>query len=202
MSFAGSRVTDAVNYYKKVGFMRGAVREVRRRRPEKLRWRAAISVLSQSAVGERGRERMRIEEPIREMVLDVEDEALRINCVLDARRYGVDYDRGEVLPVRTMADVRRYAFLTEVDLRQVERYMPLPADFERRVDSPGLVIVGRAWAHYHRQRAQKLWATLPSPEATEQFEMCVDATRQSASQELDRARRWQAFAKAVESTGT
>ncbi len=202
MSFAGSRVTDAVNYYKKVGFMRGAVREVRRRSPEKLRWRAAISVLSQSAVQERGRERMRIEEPVREVVLDVDDDALRVNLVLDARRYGVDYDRGEVLPVRTMSDVRRYAFLTNVDLRQVERYLPLPLDFERRVDTPGVVIVGRAWAHYHRQRAQRLWAALPSPEATEQFNMCVEATRDSATQELDRARRWQAFAQAVESTGT
>ncbi|MCA9602876.1 MAG: hypothetical protein R3A78_12730 [Polyangiales bacterium] len=201
MSDVGARITDAVNYYQQKGELRGAVRAIRNREPERLRWRSAVGALTQSAGRMRGIDRMRVEEPIREVVLDMHDDRLRTEIVLDARRNGVDFDRGEVLPVRTMGDLRRYAFLTRVDLRMVHRYVKLPLDFHRRVDVAGVVIVGRAMAHHHRQRAHRLWLELPDPDGPEIWMPDHRAMNQRAEWEMKQAERWTAFAKAVEKTG-
>lgn len=197
----GGRITDAVNYYQRHGEVRGAVRAVRNRAPERLRWRSAVGALTQAAGVLRGIDRMRVEEPIREVVLDMDDAGLKTEVVLDARRNGVDLDRGEVLPARTMGDVRRFAFLTQVDLRMVHRYLKLPLDFHRRVDVAGVVIVGRAMAHHHKTRAHKMWLDLPDPDGPTVWTPEHRSTNQRAEWDMTLAQRWGAFAKAVEKTG-
>lgn len=201
MADVGARITDAVNYYQRHGQLKGAVRAVRNRVPERLRWRSAVGALTQTAGGLRGLERMRVEEPIREVVLDMPDENLRTEVVLDARRNGVDLDRGEVLPVRTMGDIRRFAFLTQVDLRMVQRYLKMPLDFHRRVDVAGVVIVARAMAHHHKMRAHKLWLDLPDPDGPVLWTPDHRALNQRAEWDMTLSQRWGAFAKAVEKTG-
>jgi len=42
--YAGSRVTDAVDFYQRRGEVRGAVKVVRVRTPERFRWRSAVSM--------------------------------------------------------------------------------------------------------------------------------------------------------------
>src|SRR5687768_3181257 len=103
--YDGSRVTDAVEYWRRRGELKGAVSIVRKRLPEHFRWRRAVNVVSQAAGALVGRERMRIEEPVREIVLDLPDEVLRREVVIDARRFGVDLDRGEVLRPRTVGEI-------------------------------------------------------------------------------------------------
>src|SRR5436309_15990298 len=107
----GARVTDEIDFYRRRGQLQNTVRVIRARTPERLRWRAGVACVTQIAGSLRGRERMRIEEPVRELVLDLEDRMLRRETVLDARRSGVDLDRGEVLPRLTRWDLRRNAFL-------------------------------------------------------------------------------------------
>jgi hypothetical protein len=53
------------------GELRGAVSIVRHRAPERFRWRRAVGLVSQTAGVLLGRDRMRVEEPIRELVLDL-----------------------------------------------------------------------------------------------------------------------------------
>ncbi|MCA9582109.1 MAG: hypothetical protein KC416_09980 [Myxococcales bacterium] len=191
-----------MNFYKHRGEMRGAVRAVRARKPERLRWRSAVGSLTQVAGQLRGRDRMRVEEPVREVVLDVTDRNLQTEIVLDARRNGVDLDRGEVLPGRTMGDIRRYAFLTQTDLAIVQKYVKLPIlDFHRRVDTAGVVLVARALSHHRRRRAHRFWLELPDEESglVHPYQKEISAR---AEWEMDQSRRWGAFAKAVEKTGT
>ena len=59
------------------GDLKRAVRVVRTRVPERLRWRAAVAGVSEAAAPLRGRERFLIEEPVRELVLDLDDTILR-----------------------------------------------------------------------------------------------------------------------------
>ena len=101
---SGARITDAIEYYGKQGQDRGAVRVVRRRDPDKFRWRRAVAALTAAAGNRRGTDRARLEEPVRELVLDLEDGQLMREIILDARRFRVDLDRGEVLPFRTLGD--------------------------------------------------------------------------------------------------
>lgn len=158
----GFRVTDAVEYYQQRGEERLAVRVVRTRDPDKFRWKGALSSLSRSIASLRGSDRNRVEEPVREIVLDVEDTILRRECVLDARRYRVDLDRGEILEQRSMGDLRRTAFLAGVDLDLVRPHVALPEDFGAMVDVAGVVLVGRAYATQYRARAQQLALALPA----------------------------------------
>src|SRR5262245_41429195 len=137
---SGVRVTDEVNFWRTRGELRRAVRIVRTRKPERLRWRAALASVTESAGPLRGLGRARIEEPVRELVLDLDDRILRREAVLDARRHGVDLDRGEILPMRTRWDLKRSAFLIGVDHEILGHYVKLPADFARRIDPAGVVV--------------------------------------------------------------
>lgn len=195
--YSGARVTDAVDFHRRRGELRGAVKIVRVRQPERLRWRSAVSNLTGAAGKLRGLDRMRVEEPVREMVIDLPDFDLRREVVLDARRGGVDLDRGEVLPQRTMGDARRFAFLTNTDIGRVHRYVPLPTDFGAPIDAAGVVLVGRAYADHHRRNAQKLWLRLPDPEGPEPFRLHHHIMAERAQAEADLAKRWAAFAKAL-----
>lgn len=193
----GARVTDAVQYLSSRGEPRGAVRIIRERYPDKFRWRRALASVS-SAVGRlRGRDRMRVEEPMREVVLDLYDDVLREECVIDARRFNVDLDRGEVLPTHTMGDLRRYAFLAGTDVRTVERYVKLPDDFAAPIDTAACVLVGRAMAGHHRQRAQRLWLELPDPDGGEPWRSHHRHMADRANRDSDLARRWGALAKTL-----
>jgi hypothetical protein len=195
--YGGARVTDAVEFFKKRGEMKGAVKVVRQRVPERFRWRKAVGSLTATAGRLRGHERMRIEEPIREMVLDVEDIDLRREVVLDSRRHGVDLDRGELLPRRTVGDLRRYSFLTGTDLTEVQRYVALPPDFFAPVDTAAITLVGRAFAEHHKHKAHRIWLRLPDCDTPEDLPLHQRLMAEHATREARLAERWSAFAKSV-----
>jgi hypothetical protein len=193
---AGVRVTDEVSFWQRRGDLRRAVRVVRERTPERLRWRAAVSTVTEVAAGLAGNERVRIEEPVREVVLDLNDRILRREVVIDARRFGVDFDRFEILPVRTRWDLTRTAYLTGVEPELIERYLPLPADFGQPVDMAGVAVISRALAATHKQRADKLVERLGVTEgrALAKHERIM---LERADHERDRARRWAALSKTL-----
>lgn len=195
--YSGARVTDAVDFYQRRGEPTGGVRIVRARSPERFRWRSAVGKLTTQAGRLRGKPRMRLEEPVREMVIDLPDLELRREVVLDARKGGVDLDRGEVLPMRTMGDVRRFAFLAGADMDRVQRYVRLPTDFGAPVDLAGVVLVGRAYSGLHRRRAQQLWLRLPDADGPEEFRLHHRIMAERARREAQLAERWNAFARAL-----
>ena len=90
---AGVRVTDEVSFWQRRGDLRRAVRVVRERTPERLRWRAAVSSVTEQAGGLSGSERVRIEEPVREVVLDLQDKILRREVVIEYKRTFMIYKR-------------------------------------------------------------------------------------------------------------
>ncbi|HKU37271.1 MAG TPA: hypothetical protein VJR89_03970 [Polyangiales bacterium] len=192
----GARVTDEIDFYKRRGQLQSAVRVIRARTPERLRWRAAVAQVTQIAGGLRGRERMRIEEPVREIVLDLDDRILRRESVLDARKSGVDLDRGEVLAPHTRWDLRRTAFLVGVNHEELSRYIRMPAEYSRPIDTAAVVLVSRALGQAHKQRADRLVARLPNPIEVplarhEQYML------ERADRDRDLARRWIALAKVM-----
>jgi len=192
----GARVTDEIEFYRRKGQLQQTVRVIRTRVPERLRWRAGVAAVTQIAGSLRGRERMRIEEPIREIVLDLEDRMLRRESVLDARRCGVDLDRGEVLPQLTRWDLRRNAFLTGVDHLALAPYMHLPEEYSAPIDTAAAVLISRALADAHKTRAERLLARLPSPRDVmlarhEQYML------ERSERDKDMARRWMALAKVM-----
>lgn len=194
---SGARITDAVAHFRRRGNFRSAVKLVRTREPERLRWRAAISALTQDAGGMRGNERMYLEEPIRELILDLEDGILQREIVLDARLHRVDLDRGEILPRWTFGDLRRLAFLAQTDLGLLQRYVALPSSFDAPIDTAAVVLAGRSFSSVFRQRAERLWlsvpdADLPGPELEHHRTM-----RERADQEVEQSRRWGALAKTL-----
>jgi hypothetical protein len=193
---AGVRVTDEVSFWRKRGDLRRAVRVVRDRTPERMRWRAAVSSVAEVAGSLAGAERIRIEEPVREVVLDLSDTILRREVVIDARRFGVDFDRFEILPVRTRWDLTRTAYLTGVEPQVIERYLSLPADFGQPVDIAGVAVISRALAATHKRRADKLVERVgeTSGRALARHEQIM---LERADQERDRARRWAAMCKTL-----
>lgn len=190
----GARVTDAVEFYAKRGESRGAVRIVRLREPDRFRWRKAVSGLSSRAGKLRGRDRMRIEEPVREVVLDLENELQR-EVVLDARRYNVDLDRGELLPFHTMGDLRRYCFLVGTDVNTFDKYVRITNDFGEPIDTAGCTVVARAMSNHHRRRAQRIWLELPDPDGPDKWRMHHRFMSERASHDAELARRWNALAQ-------
>lgn len=193
---SGARVTDEVNFWRKRGDLKRAVRVVRTRVPERLRWRAALSQVSEAAAPLRGRDRLQIEEPVRELVLDLDDFILRREAVLDARRFGLDLDRGEVLPVRTRWDLKRTAFLVGVDHELLAHYVQLPEDFGRRIDIAGVVVVSRALANTYKQRGDRLAArvvTQPGTPLMRHEQMMLERV----GQERELSRKWAALSKTL-----
>ncbi|MFI5309035.1 MAG: hypothetical protein ACHQ53_16895 [Polyangiales bacterium] len=191
-----ARVTDEVSFWSKRGELRHAVRAVRTRKPERLRWRAAVATLTEAAAPLRGHDRARIEEPVRELVLDLNDRILRRESVLDARRHGVDLDRGEILPRLTRWDLKRTAFLTGVDHALISHYLPLPDDFSRPIDTAGVVVIARALAGSHKQRADRLTLRVGDPQARA-LARHEQIMLHRADYERDLARRWAALSKTL-----
>lgn len=196
MAFRG-RITDAVGFFQKKGEPAGAVRVIQHRPPERFRWRNAVHHLAYSAGRLHGRARMRIEEPVREVVLDLNDGALRRRIVLDARLAGVDLDRGEVLPRYCYADVRRISYLTGVDIDQLQPHMPLPVDARGPVDAAAAILVGAALADQHRRRAQALWGRLPGFGTPISVVPHHRQLVQRADAEAKLAKRWDGFSRAL-----
>jgi len=194
-------VTDAAGFHMRRGEYKGAVRVVRKRTPERFRWRTAVGGVSKVAAKLRGLERMRVEEPLREMVLDLGDASLRREVVLDARRVGVDYDRGEVLPHLTLADLRRVAYLAGVDPARIARYTKLPGGFGDPIDTAACVVVGRMLGEHHRRRAHKLWLSVPDPDGPVVLRKHHRFMLERAERERAEAERWMAVSKSLLSGG-
>lgn len=193
----GARVTDEVNYFRRQGQPRNTVRVVRIREPERLRWRTAVASVTQMTGQLRGRDRTVVEEPLREIVLDLGDRILRRETVLDARRNGVDLDRGEVLPTHSMWDLRRTAFLAGVEIDSLSRYLKLPTDYEKSIDTAGVVLIGRALSNVHRSRAQKLLVRVPEHDSGRELMRHEQYMIERAKHEADIGRRWAALSKAL-----
>jgi hypothetical protein len=140
---------------------------------------------------------MRVEEPIRELVLDLGDEVLRREVIIDARRHGVDLDRGEVLARRTLADLQRMAFLTGTDLSRVQRHVKLPTDREASVDAAAVVVVGRAFGDQYKLRSQRLMLQVPDEEGPEPVRLHHRILAERAEQDRAESQRWFALARAV-----
>lgn len=197
LMYDGSRVTDAVEYWRRKGELKGAVSIVRSRSPERFRWRRAVGAVSQSAGILGGLDRMRIEEPVRELVLDLSDRGLQREVVIDARRVGVDLDRGEVLERRTLGDLMRIAFLTGTDLRRVRRHVKLPDDREAPVDAAGVIVVGRTLGEHFKLRAQRLLLQVPDSDGPEPQRLHHRIMIERAAQDRADSQKWLAFARAV-----
>lgn len=193
----GARVTDAVGYFGRRGQARGVVRAVRDRAPDKFRWRTAASAIARGAGQLRGLPRMRLEEPMRELVVDLDNPELQREVVLDARRYRVDYDRGELLPFHRVGDLRRMTFLAGTDLRLIQRYIQLPEDFEAPIDTAAVALVCRAYADVHRKRSQKLLLDIPDPDAPVGMRPHQRYMAERAQHDADLAHRWTALSRAV-----
>ena len=194
---AGARITDAVTHFRTRGNFRSAVKLVRPRDPERLRWRAAIAALTSDAGSMIGNERMYLEEPIREMVLDLDDSFLKREVVLDARLHRVDLDRGEVLPRWTFGDLRRLAFLAQTDLDLLHRYVALPSSFDAPIDTAAVVLAGRSFANVFRQRAERLWLSVPDRDMPGPQLEHHRFVLERADQEAEQSRRWGALSKAL-----
>ncbi|MET0387310.1 MAG: hypothetical protein ABW321_15185 [Polyangiales bacterium] len=194
----GARVTDEIEYYRRTGQLQHTVRVIRAREPERLRWRVGLAAVTQIAGTLRGRERMRIEEPVREIVLDLQDRMLRRESVLDARRVGVDLDRGEILPQLTRWDLRRNAFLIGVDHLAFTQYMHLPDEYSAPIDTAAAVIIARALAGAHKARATRLGASQTTPaEAEAQPSRHVQYMLERSERDKDLARRWIALSRVL-----
>jgi len=196
----GARVTDEIEFYKRKGQLQQTVRVIRARRPERLRWRMGLSSVTQIAGTLRGRARMRIEEPVRELVLDLPDRLLRREAVLDARRHGVDLDRGEVLPHLTRWDLRRSAFLIGVDHLALAPYMRLPEEYSAPIDTAAAVLISRAFATAHKTRSERLLRTL-TPASTQPKDaprIRLEQVRlERGERDRDLASRWMVLAKVL-----
>ena len=193
----GARVTDVVEYHHHRGESPRAVRVVRNREPDGFRWKSAVGHLTRSAGRLRGRERMRIEEPVRELVLDLSDADLRKEVVLDARRFDVDLDRGEVLPEHTVGALRRLSFLTGTDVGALARYVRIPSDFEAPIDTAAVVLVGRAFSRHLRTRAHRAWLELPDPDGPDVIGPQQQRLAVRAERDADAAKRWAALARTL-----
>jgi hypothetical protein len=193
--YDGSRITDAVDYWRRREDLKPAVRVVQNRAPERFRWRKAMANLSNAVGPLRGKDRMRLEEPVRELVIDLEDHALQREVVLDARKAGVDLDRGEVLTYRTLADVKLFAERAGTDLQRVGRHVRLPSDLGAHIDTAAVVVVGRALGDYYRTKAQRLLLSVPDPDGPEVLRLHQRIVIERA--DLDRAEslKWLEFAR-------
>jgi hypothetical protein len=140
---------------------------------------------------------MRLEEPIREMVLDLDDAFLQREIVLDARLHRVDLDRGEVLPRWTFGDLHRLSFLARTELDMMRRYVALPTAFDAQIDTAAVVLAGRAFSNAHRQRAERLWLSVPDQDGPEPLRLHQRFILERAELEAERSKRWAALAKTL-----
>ncbi len=193
--YDGSRVTDAVEYWKHRENLKKAVSIVRGRVPERFRWRRAIGGVSESIGRLRGRDRLLVEEPVREIVLDLDDATLRREVVIDARRAGVDFDRGEVLARCTLRDLERYVAETGTDLSRLGKHVRLPVALDQNVDTAGAIVIARALADHFRSRAQHLLLQVPDPDGPDKMMLHHKIMLDRADRDRAESQRWLGLAK-------
>lgn len=190
------RVTDEVEARSKDGDLPGAVEIVRRRRPDARRWRTAVTVVAKRSVEVvRGLERHCAEEALREIVLGVHDPGLRCETVLDVRLQGMDLDRGEVLPRWRIGELRRLAYLLDLELDAVAAHVPLPEGFSRGIDTPGVVLTGRHLAGLHQHNAVRQRRRLPDQVEGKRLDAQQTRLLETAQWAAERARRWSTLAE-------
>lgn len=192
----GTRVTDVVRYFANRGEDRGAVRVIRSRTPDQRRWRNAVSSLTKLAGDRRGMERMRVEEPVRELVLSLDSSSLRKEVVLDARRNNVDLDRGEILPTRFLYELNEFATESKLDLEVVHQHVALPGDEQAPIDCAAVVLVGRAVADFYRRRSFRQMLEIPSIEEGE-LDAHFRVMLERANRDADVASRWEDLSKSL-----
>jgi hypothetical protein len=193
----GSRVTDAVEFFRQREEYRHALKLVRHRTPDPRRWRHAVGRMSFAVASLAGRVRNHVEEPLREVVMDLDDGALRREVVLDARRLHVDLDRGEVLAPKTFGDLRRAAFLTNVDIDLIRPHVPLVDDFFAPIDVAGVVVVGRSMAEAYQRRSHRLMLELPTFEQLGSLTPRQRGSAEQANRDSTAAARWGAFSRSL-----
>jgi hypothetical protein len=194
---AGARITDAVAHFRTRGNFKSAVKLVRTKSPERLRWRAAVTALTSDAGRMTGSERMRLEEPIRELVLDLDDALLQRELVLDARLHRVDLDRGEVLPRWTFGDLCKLSCLAHTNLDMLRRYVRLPSEYDAVIDTAAVVLAGRAFANMLHTRAQRLWLSVPDQDGPEPLMLHQRYILERANRDAELGKRWGALSKAL-----
>ncbi|QQR91805.1 MAG: hypothetical protein IPJ88_08925 [Myxococcales bacterium] len=187
MFTTGGRVTDIVGLYRYRGQYPAAVRAVRSRAPEQRRWRWAVAGITESAGALLGKQRRFVVEPVREMVLDMQDDSLRSQVVLDAWQRGVDLDRGEVLPEHNTWDLRRKAFLKNLYLESLEPWIHLPKDGFAPVTLAPVILAAKDRAQLDRSHAARLTAFLDDEESGR------GEVRSRVANYLENARRWDEF---------
>ncbi|MFN7698242.1 MAG: hypothetical protein ACK6CU_28670 [Deltaproteobacteria bacterium] len=193
--YDGSRVTDAVDYWKHRENLKKAVSIVRGRAPERFRWRRAVGGVSESIGRLRGRDRMLVEEPVREIVLDLDDGTLRREIVIDARRAGVDLDRGEVLRRYTRGDLERLVGETGTDLVRLGKHVRLPSAHDQPIDTAGAIVISRALADHFRNRSQHLLLQVPDPDGPEALMLHHKIMLERAGRDRAESHRWLGLAK-------
>lgn len=193
--YDGSRVTDAVEYWKHRENLKKAVAVVRTRAPERFRWRRAVGGVSASIGLLRGHDRMVIEEPIREIVLDLDDSTLRREVVIDARRLGVDFDRGEVLATLTRGELEQFVSETGTDISRLARHMRLPTAADQSIDTAGAIVIARALGDHFRNRAQYLLLQVPDPDGPEALKLHHRIMLERAGRDRAESQRWLGLAK-------
>lgn len=195
--YDGSRVTDAVDYWKRREELKRAVSIVRGRVPERFRWRKAVAAVAEGASPLRGITRARVEEPVRELVLDLADDVLQREVIIDARRVGVDFDRGEILPRKSVSEIRALARLAGTDISRVGRHVRLPDDAVAAVDVAAVIVVGRALGDHYRSRAQRLLLSVPDPDGPEKLRLHHRIMIERADADRAESQRWFAFARSI-----
>jgi hypothetical protein len=195
--YYGSRVTDAVRYCARRDDRRSAIAYVEKRSPERFRWRHAMADLNGWAGQLRGKRREEIEAPVREMVLEVEDEPLKWEVVIDARARGVDLDRGELLTRRSLSDLRLFAWQLGVEIDPLRRHLRLPEDLFAPIDTAAVILVGRQLAHAHRSKARQLWLRIPDPDGPGEPMLHHRYMAERAEREEKEAERWNRLTRAL-----
>lgn len=193
--YTGSRVTDAVRYHQVRGELNCAVRIVRSRQPEACRWREAVYRVNTGTSRLEGLCRARIEEPLREAVMDLPDQTLQYEVVIDADATGVDLDRGEILPTRTVGEVRRMVFLTGVSPHVLQGHVRLPSDLQALVPVAPVVRFSRRMADLHHREALAIRQTIPSSSLWLSDEDIQQKAR--VERNLHHARAWSGLAQAL-----
>lgn len=191
-----ARVLDEVVARSEQGDLPGAVDVVRRRRPDARRWRAAVTVVARRSLEvSYGFERRCAEEALREIVGRVDDRALRCETVLDVRMQGIDIDRGDVLPRWRIGELRRLAYLLDLELDAVAAHVPLPDGFSNAIDTPCVVLTGRHLAGLHRHNADRQLRRLPDSVEVARMSSHQAKLLQTAQWASERARRWNTLAE-------
>ena len=193
-STSGARITDAVLYHGRGGRVRHAVDAVRYRAPDAFRWRRAVNTLNQHAGRLRGRDRGRVVEPVREVVLDIKSENLRKEVAIDARRHRVMLDRGDILPSHTAGDLRRYAHIVGAEVEWLEKHIPIGDDFSRPIDTAGAIVVSRSYSTFFRQRAERCWLQVPDPDLKVPLTTMQKSVTAAGEYCDAQAKRWRALA--------